>query len=112
MDARDNSHPRANLDAYRFSDDVQLCTSDGCSSIMQNLPRCSGSAHAESCRLWTACARVEQFGEGERKVGGCGKAPILTQCCWTALLLCAAARVHRAQQRRRFTASASKKRCE
>ena len=45
MDARDNSHPRTNLDAYRFSDDVQLCTSDGCSSIMQNLPRCSGSAH-------------------------------------------------------------------
>ena len=45
MDARDNSHPRTNLDAYRFSDDAQLCTSDGCSSIMDNLPRCSGSAH-------------------------------------------------------------------
>ena len=45
MDARDNSHPRTNIDAYRFSDDVQLCTSDGCSSIMDNLPRCSGSAH-------------------------------------------------------------------
>ena len=45
MDAHDNIHLRANLDAYRFSDDVQLCTSDGCSSIMQNLPRCSGSAH-------------------------------------------------------------------
>ena len=45
MDTRDNSHPRTNLDAYRFSDDVQLCTSDGCSSIMQNLPRCTGSTH-------------------------------------------------------------------
>ena len=47
MVTRDNSHLRANLDAYRFSDDVQLCTSDGCSSIMQNLPRCNHTQHSK-----------------------------------------------------------------
>ena len=36
MDARDNSHPRTNLDAYRFSDDVQLCTASN------NLERARG----------------------------------------------------------------------
>ena len=75
MDARDNSHPRTNLDAYRFSDDVQLCNSDGCSSIMQNLPRCSGSAQpstksSEDTRVSERSNRSNTTGDDQSTPGG------------------------------------------